>query len=89
LVDQLNPDLVLMDIGIPGMHGLEATRQLCTRPRSPRIIIMSLHELPEFREATRAAGADGFVNKSDLVNQLHPLIRFLTSLSNPDESQPP
>jgi CheY-like chemotaxis protein len=88
LVDQLHPDLVLMDIGMPGMDGLEATRQLCTRPRRPRIIIMSLDDLPETREAIRAAGADALLSKSDLVNQLQPLIRSLNKLSRPDESQP-
>jgi CheY-like chemotaxis protein len=88
LVDQLHPDLVLMDIGMPGMDGLDATRQLCAHPRRPRIIIMSLDDLPEVREATREAGADALVNKSDLVNQLQPLIRSLIMRSGPDESQP-
>jgi CheY-like chemotaxis protein len=88
LLDELHPDLVLIDIGMPGLDGLEATRQLCTRPRRPRIIFMSLDDLPEIPEAARAAGADAFLSKSDMVNQLQPLIRSLFKRSGPNESQP-
>lgn len=73
----LRPDLVLMDIAMPGLNGLEATRQLKARPTPPRIIILTLHDNPEYRSAAASAQADGFVAKSDFGVQLLPVIRAL------------
>jgi DNA-binding NarL/FixJ family response regulator len=75
--DRTRPDLVVMDLEMPGMNGLEATRRLLARPGAPRVIIMSLHDEPEYREAACEAGADEFVHKSELVQKLLPLISRL------------
>jgi CheY-like chemotaxis protein len=79
LAEQLHPDLVLMDLAMPGMDGLKASEALDKLPARPVIIIMSIHDLPRYRRAARAAGADAFVTKSDLFSQLEPLIRHLLS----------
>jgi DNA-binding NarL/FixJ family response regulator len=76
-VPLLKPDLVLMDLSMPEMNGLEATRRLKARPDSPRVIILTLYDHPEYRAAAAAARADGFVAKSDLGNHLLPLINRL------------
>ena len=74
-VQELKPDIVLMDIGMPEMGGLEVTRRLAEQPSRPRIILMTLHAQKPYREAAMRAGADGFLSKSDLDLGLLPLIR--------------
>ena len=76
-VDELGPDLVLMDLVMPEMGGLEAMRRLAARPRRPRVILISVHDDEEYRAAADAAGADGFVCKSELKEKLLPLLRSL------------
>jgi len=75
----LRPDLVLMDFVMPGMGGLEATRRLktSTGTDAPRVIMLSLHEHPMYREAALNAGADGFIPKSKLGATLLPMIHSL------------
>jgi CheY-like chemotaxis protein len=76
-VDRLRPDLVLMDLAMPGMDGLEATRRLVARPGAPAVIIMTVHDLPHYRDAALAAGARKFIAKSELGKQLGPAIGCL------------
>jgi DNA-binding NarL/FixJ family response regulator len=73
----LRPDLVLMDLAMPGMGGLEATRRLKAEPDAPRVIILSLHEHPMYRTAALDAGANSFVPKSKLGTTLLPMIHSL------------
>ncbi len=64
LAVELKPDLVLMDVYLPGIDGLEATRRITAVEPAPRVLVMSTHESEEFAEAALAAGAIGFVPKS-------------------------
>ena len=75
----LRPDLVLMDLAMPGMGGLEATRRLKlnTGNDAPRVIMLSLHEHPMYLQAALDAGASGFVPKSRLGTTLLPMIHSL------------
>src|SRR5258707_7117449 len=57
----LKPDLVLMDVSMPEMNGLEATRRIKAQDEELRVILLTLHDNPEYRAAARAAKADGFV----------------------------
>jgi DNA-binding NarL/FixJ family response regulator len=76
-VARLNPDLVLMDLVMPGMNGLEATRLIKAQAGAPRVVILTLHDNPEYRAAAEAVGADGFVAKWEVGTQLEPLIHTL------------
>ncbi|MDF2439577.1 MAG: hypothetical protein JWN98_561 [Abditibacteriota bacterium] len=76
-VEQLHPDLVLMDLAMPGMNGLEVTRVLKAGTNPPRVIILTLHDAPEYQIAAAEANADGFVAKSDFGAKLLPLIDSL------------
>jgi DNA-binding NarL/FixJ family response regulator len=84
LADQLHPDLVIMDLNMPEMNGLEATRLLKVQPNRPRVVILTLHDIPDYRAAAREAGADGFLPKPDFGTKLVPLIRDLVPLPGPD-----
>lgn len=64
LAVELKPDLVLMDVYLPGIDGLEATRRITAVEAAPRVLVMSTHESEEFAEAALAAGAIAFVPKS-------------------------
>jgi CheY-like chemotaxis protein len=81
-VQRLTPDLVLMDIKMPGMSGFETTRQMKTGTGAPCVIMWSLHDSVEYRFVAEEAGADGFVAKPDIVAELRPLIYQLLDLTD-------
>ncbi len=63
---QLRPDWVVMDLRMPGIGGLEATRQICRLHPRARIVMLSQFHEPEYGELAREAGALAFFNKEDL-----------------------
>ena len=63
LVEQVQPDLVLLDLSLPDLHGLDVARSL-TKSKSPaQVVIFSAHEEPELIEAALRAGASAFITK--------------------------
>ena len=64
-VSRLQPDLVLMDIVMPGTSGLEAARQIKAQPGAPRVILLTLHDDKAYRDEAENIHADGFVSKSE------------------------
>jgi DNA-binding NarL/FixJ family response regulator len=71
------PDLVLMDIGLPDMNGIQATKQIKGVAPQARVIIVTVHEAPEYRFDAVAAGASGYVVKRDVTKDLIPLMQRL------------
>ena len=73
-VEELRPDIVLMDIAMPGMNGLEATRVIRERFPDTRVLILTQHEDPQYVLPLMQAGASGFVSKralgADLINAI-------------------
>ncbi len=77
MADQLHPDLVLVDLLMPGMDGIEVTRRLKTQPVPPCVVVVTLHDNPGYRAAAAAAGADGFISKLAFGSDIFPLIQRL------------
>jgi len=71
----LKPDMVLMDVRMGGMNGLNATQRLKDELPEVTIIILSTYDLHEYREAARIRGASGYVVKMEMVEELLPTIR--------------
>ena len=63
-------DLILVDVAMPDMNGLDLTPIIKAAPNSPKVIIVTLYDTPAYKEAARKAGADGFVGKSHLGEDL-------------------
>jgi CheY-like chemotaxis protein len=66
IYEAISPDLVLMDIRMPVMDGLEATRRIVRSDPKARVIIVTDFDLPEYRIEAQVAGAEGFVSKRNL-----------------------
>ena len=77
--DEMKPDLVIMDITMPGMDGLEATRQL--KARSPECLVLALtvHEDKQYFMEMLAAGASGYITKQAAADDLVAAIRAVAS----------
>jgi two-component system NarL family response regulator len=60
------PDLVLMDVHLPGISGVEATRRLCAEHPGVRVLLLSSYAAAELPAAARECGAVGYVSKADL-----------------------
>jgi DNA-binding NarL/FixJ family response regulator len=73
--EKLHPDVVVMDITMPGLNGIEATRQLKKRFPQMKILILSMHKNEEYILQTLQAGASGYLIKkaapSELVLAIH------------------
>ncbi|HDY69636.1 MAG TPA: response regulator transcription factor [Actinobacteria bacterium] len=74
-VQELHPDIVLMDIGMPVMNGMEATKQIKKRDQDVKVLVLTMHDNEEYLFQVLQAGAAGYVLKkaadSDLVNAIH------------------
>ncbi|MBC7366201.1 MAG: response regulator transcription factor [Undibacterium sp.] len=77
LLNSAPVDLVLLDLNVCGLDGLETTRQFKAGPRAPKVIIVTLQDAPEYRRRALAAGADGFIGKAEFTTALFPLIATL------------
>lgn len=82
LTTQKHPDLVLMDVAMPGMNGMEATRLIKAQPNAPQVVILTSYDLTHYRTAAKVAGADHFISKADFDSQLFPLLETLLAERN-------
>ena len=77
LARTLEPDIVVMDIGMPRLNGVEATRQILERSRGVEVLVLSLHDSERMVREVIGAGARGYVLKSDAGRDLVAAIEAL------------
>jgi DNA-binding NarL/FixJ family response regulator/class 3 adenylate cyclase len=75
LVDALEPDVVLMDIRMPELDGLAATRQILAKPHAPRVVLLTTFDLNEYVYEAMKSGASGFLLKDVRPQQLVDAVR--------------
>ncbi|HEY0862198.1 MAG TPA: response regulator transcription factor [Pseudoxanthomonas sp.] len=72
--EALRPDVVLMDLAMPEMGGLQATRLIKTQDQPPFVVIASHFDDAEHREHAARAGADEFVSKLSYIQEVLPIL---------------
>ncbi len=75
LVGTLAPDLVLMDLTMPGMNGIEAIREIRRRDTHARILVLTIHKTDEYIHESLKAGADGYMLKDASHDELLTAVR--------------
>ena len=74
-VAALKPDLVLMDVRMPGLDGLAATEHLCAQPDGPLILVVTTFDLDEYAYAALRVGANGFLVKDAPAEEILVTVR--------------
>lgn len=75
------PEVVLMDVEMPGMKGIEATRRLKLALPGTNVVVLSIYSAPEYRSAAAAAGAVAYVTKNTMHQELVPTLIKLLDLN--------
>lgn len=81
LAKELRPDVVVMDVTMPELNGLEATRQICKALPKAEVLILTMHESEQMVNEVLAAGARGYILKADTSRLL---VLAIESLSRHD-----
>lgn len=75
LAEQLRPDIVLLDLALPIINGIEATRQIRARPNAPGVLVLSAYDDQDYVIAAIEAGASGYLLKTAGAQDLVAAIR--------------
>jgi two-component system, NarL family, response regulator NreC len=70
LADELKPEVIIMDVSMPGLNGIEATRAIRKTQPDIKIVLLTLHESAELLRSAFRAGARGYLLKTDAEQEL-------------------
>jgi two-component system response regulator NreC len=70
LADELKPEVIIMDVSMPGLNGIEATRAIRKTQPNVKIVLLTLHESAELLRSAFRAGARGYLLKTDAEQEL-------------------
>lgn len=79
LAAELRPDVVCMDVQMPGIDGLEATRRIAAAPDAPAVLVLTTFDRDDYLFQALEAGASGFLLKTSSPEQLVEAVRVLAS----------
>jgi DNA-binding NarL/FixJ family response regulator len=81
-VKELHPDVIVLDVGMPRLNGLEAAELIRKQVPGSRIVILSQHEPQVLKQAALSAGARAYVTKSEVSQELVMAIEQIISSEN-------
>lgn len=87
MVADLKPDILITDLSMPGLDGIEVTRRVRESSPQTRVIVLSMWNPERYAEAARKAGAVTYVVKDSAINNLIPAIRSAMDRQRNDNSQ--
>ncbi|MFC4068853.1 response regulator transcription factor [Actinoplanes subglobosus] len=79
LTGELRPDVVLMDIRMPGLDGIEATRRITAEPGGPRVVVLTTFDDDAYVHGALRAGASGFLVKDMALEEIVSAIRVVAT----------
>ncbi len=88
LVRKLRPDVLLLDVEMPLLTGIEVARRLRRDRKRPRILVLSAYDDPQYRRAMLANGASAYLLKDNAPEQIIETVRRLADLKR-DAASPP
>lgn len=77
LLSKIKPQMVILDISMPNMNGIEATRRIKEQFTDIDVLILTIHKDIEYFKQAMSAGANGYLLKDDVTTQLFPVIELI------------
>lgn len=81
-IDEFQPDLVIVDISMPNLGGIEATREIKSRNQAIKVMVLTMHKDVDYLQSAIDAGADGYMLKEDADDALFTAINTILSGKN-------